>query len=219
MPQYTLPFSQTPRYHEVDFIVSGCNRTAFELVGSWPDWAALLLVGPKGSGKTHLGHVWAVRAKASIIPAARLDPQTITTHCLIEDIAQAEPETLFHAINMGKENRVSLLLTAERPAKQLGFTLPDLTSRLAAMPVASIGAPDDTALAGVLRKQFADRQIDAPTEVVEYLLARTERSFAAVTAWVEYLDSAMWREKRNLTVAFVRDVLAHTPVKTPADRA
>lgn len=219
MRQYTLPFTQTARYEESDFFVSSCNETAWRQVTTWPDWKSLLLVGPEGSGKTHLGFIWATRSSATIIDSRSLRPDTITGHCLIENIDSTNPNALLHAINLCKEQGFSLLLTAQYPAKRLGFTLPDLVSRLAAMPTAIIGAADDEALAGAMRKQFADRQIGVPEEVVQYLLSRCERSYASVAALVHHLDASMWQEKRNLTIAFAREVLAHYPKHSSAESA
>ena len=75
------------------------------------------------------------------------------------------------------------------------------------MPAAAIEKPDDEALMGVMRKQFADRQIGASEEVVHYLLTHGERSFASITATVAFLDRAMWQEKKSLTIPFIRKIL------------
>ena len=49
-----------------DFLVSPSNADAVAWIDRWPDWPgpALVIVGPPGSGKTHLGQVWRQQAGA-----------------------------------------------------------------------------------------------------------------------------------------------------------
>lgn len=209
MPQYVLPLRLPAIYAEANFVTSACNEEACRRIASWPAWSQLLLSGPAGCGKTHLGHIWAARAQAHIIEAPDMvSAEAVISHTLLEHIESADEEILLHAINIARENGFSLLLTARLPAAQLPFTLPDLTSRLRAMPSAAIEAPDDEALSGALRKQFADRQIKAPEEAIAYLLARAERSFAAIGAIVERLDAHMLMHHRSLTIPLIREALA-----------
>ena len=70
-----------------------------------------------------------------------------------------------------------------------------------------VSAPRDELLAAVLVKQFRDRQIDLPADVLAYLLARMERSFAAARAIVRALDHASLHAKRPITVPLARRVL------------
>ena len=51
-----------------------CNAAALALIDSWPDWPAraIALVGPEGSGKTHLATIWAAAAGARVISAHAL---------------------------------------------------------------------------------------------------------------------------------------------------
>ena len=213
MRQYTLPFTQTASYAEKDFVVSDCNRVAFEQVSGWPEWQSLLLIGQAGCGKTHLGHIWMHQAQAELVDCKEtiLKPETLHGHCFIDNIEHADQEALFHTINIAKEHHFSLLLSCKKPIKQSDFTLPDLTSRLLALPVAEIENPDDDALMGVMRKQFADRQIHAEDDVMLYALTRIERSFDALNHFIQHIDGAMWRQKKNLTIPFIREALKDYP--------
>ncbi len=191
-------------------MVSSCNNAAHHQIMAWPAWQALLISGASGSGKTHLGHIWAARANAEIIDCKTqpLNPQTISRNIWLDNIEHCNAEALFHALNYTKEQGFSLLLTATSPASQMPFTLPDLTSRLRALPTAHIDAPDDEVLSGVLHKQFADRQIKVSDDVIFYLLTHTERSFSSIANVVDTLDKQMLENKRSLTVPFVRQVLS-----------
>ncbi len=191
-------------------MVSSCNELAYNQVMAWPVWQSLLISGASGSGKTHLGHIWAERANAEYINCkdSDLSPEHITRNLWLDDAEHCDPEALFHTLNYAKEKKLSLLITAALPAAQLPFSLPDLTSRLRAMPAAHIDAPDDDVLSAVLRKQFADRQIKVSEDIISYLLTHTERSFTAIAGIVDTLDKQMLENKHRLTIPFIRQVLS-----------
>jgi chromosomal replication initiation ATPase DnaA len=208
MTQYPLSLSFPAVYAEENFVLSKCNREAHDFVMRWPDWPsyALILTGDAGCGKTHLGHVWAQKSGA-LIASAKSIPEPLACHALIESIDEADETTLFHTLNFARENNFSLLLTLQRATKDWPFHLPDLTSRLRALPQVMISPPDDEALAAVIRKQFSDRQLKVEEDVIAYLMLRIERSFPAAKMLVETLDAAAMAEKKNITVPFVRQHL------------
>lgn len=203
--QYALSLTLRPVYAEENFIVADGNRQAYDWVMRWPGWPchALLIHGESGCGKTHLGRVWAARSRAIAWEGAPGGPPDCPA--LVENIERLnDEEALFHALNRAQGNRQSLLLTSAAPAAALPFRLPDLMSRLKALPSAEIVAPDDGLLAAMLRKQFADRQLKVADEVIEYLVPRMERSFSAARALAERLDAQALSEQRTLSVPFVR---------------
>jgi chromosomal replication initiation ATPase DnaA len=85
--------------------------------------------------------------------------------------------------------------------------LADLQSRLLAAPAVAVGAPDEQLMAVVMAKLFSDRQIYVTQDVVQFILLRSERSFAALRALVEALDRAALAQKRRVTVPLVREVM------------
>jgi chromosomal replication initiation ATPase DnaA len=211
MRQYPLALPLAPHYRAEDFVVSPGNETALHWIQAWPGWPgnAMLLSGPAGSGKTHLAQIWSERAKA-----ASLAPESLSSDCLpaldaplvLEDIERIGDEAaLFHLLNAARENATPLLLTLSSTAWP--FTLPDLTSRLRALPAATLAAPEDTLLSAVLAKLFADRQLQVTAEVLVYLGARMERSFAAAQQLVARIDAAALAQQRAVTLPLVRGVL------------
>lgn len=211
MSQYAMSLSLPAVFTEGNFIVSACNEAAWKWVEAWPRWPghALLLSGPAGSGKSHLGHIWARRASAAVIPAQALARgQLPPGACLLEDIERcADERALLHLFNHCRENGASLLMSAAVPAASLPFTLPDLTSRLLAAQGAEIAQPDDAVLAGAMRKQFIDRQLAVEDGVIAYILPRIERSLAQVQEVVARIDAAALAGHKGITIPFVKKLL------------
>lgn len=211
--QLPLDLPTKAAFQPEDFLATACNRAAVDLVERWPDWLdrCCLLVGPVGAGKSHLAAVWAERAGARIVPAASLrtdDVGALPDHLVIEDIdATADETALFHIINRTRERRGHLLLTASVPVTNLSLVLPDLVSRLKALPIAIIDPPDDRLMAALIVKQLSDRQVIVEPAVIDYLVARIERSYAQVRTMVAALDRAALAERRAITVPLARQVL------------
>ena len=216
--QIPLSFEHRHALDAEDFVVAEANRDAVAWLDRWPDWPgrSLALYGPPSSGKSHLAHVWQHRSGASLIAASVLTVANVvdalaTDHRLVVEDADrgVDEEALFHVINLVREEDGFLMLTGREAPARWSVGLPDLASRLAAIPAVAVTAPDDELLAAVLVKQFDDRQLRVADDVVEYLVMRMERSFAAIGSLVESLDSLSLAERRNITVPLARRVLEH----------
>lgn len=197
-----------------DFIVSPANEMAVGWLDRWPDWpgGGLVLHGPPGCGKTHLIHVWRARSAAHLayphtpIGSDR-DSRAVAIDGADRDCDEAQ---LLHLYNVLGEERGWLLLTARRAPAHWRIGLPDLGSRLRALPAVAVQAPDDVLLAAVLAKLFADRQLRVGAAVIRYLVRRIERSFAGAQRCVGALDTAALAGRRSVTVALAREVLGET---------
>lgn len=208
--QLTFDLPVRPALGREEFFVSPANGTTVATVEGWRAWPSrkLVLVGPKGSGKTHLAHVWAELSGASIVAAGDLAGVGIETLAqgpvAVEDAdgmagdANAE-RALFHLYNLVLAEGHALLLTALTPPARWGIALPDLASRMQATATARLEAPDDVLLAAVLVKLFADRQLDVDPKVVGYLTRQMDRSFAFTGRLVEALDKAALSRRRAIT--------------------
>jgi chromosomal replication initiation ATPase DnaA len=216
MSQLALDLSRPPGFLASDFLEAECNRDAAYWIGRWPAWPdfALALAGPKGSGKSHLAHIFATHRDIEIIPAADLTVALVgelddEEGVVVEDADRGVDETaLFHLYNLLKEHHRPLLLTGREPPNRWKVKLPDLKSRLATLTVATIGAPDDQLLQALLVKLFSDRQVRIEPEIISYLLPRMERSFAGVHTLVEKLDQAALQQGRAITLPLIRSVIA-----------
>jgi len=209
--QLPLALEQRPAYGREDFLVADSNRDALAWIESWPDWPARMIVlsGPEGSGKTHLAHVWQAMSDAVVVAADGIDPLTVGgTNQVIESVDEASDDVaLFHALNRASEAGVHVLATTRVAPGQMQERLPDLVSRLRAMPCAKIGEPDDGLIAMVLAKLLHDCQLKAGQEVIDFLIRHMERSFDAARRIVAEADALSFAEHRRLTVPLVRRVL------------
>ena len=197
--QIPLSFPVTPSLAREDFLISDSNREALAWIDRWPNWNAPLLYiyGPEGSGKTHLASIWKAQAREGAV---------------IEDLGaiagdRPQEETLFHLYNRVRQEPGSLLVTGTLPLAMVRFAIPDLASRLRACPQVAIGLPDEHLLRALLVKLFSDRQMRIDVAVIEYCIARMERSFTAARDLVIKLDHKSLTEKRAINPAMVRSIL------------
>ncbi len=212
--QLALALDHAENYAREEFLSGPCNEGALQLIDCWPDWPAnaIALVGPEGSGKTHLASIWASAAGARVISArvvgaASLPSALATGALVVEDAAAAVDErALFHLINLAREEKAFLLFTARTAPVTWSIAIPDLHSRLRALPVVTLQSPDDAMLRAVLVKLAADRQLALDESVVRYLTTHIERSFAAARAAVIALDNEALRQRRPPTRALAAEL-------------
>ena len=201
-----------------DFFVSDANARAFAMVSapdSWPE-GKLAVVGPKGSGKTHLARVFAQNTGALVLQAAEIGTEFTlpeAAHVVIEDmetLPREAEEAVFHLHNHLR-GRGRLLLTSDRAPSRWQIALPDLASRMQATTVSEIDNPDDRLLSAVMMKLFQDRQIAPAPALIAYLVSRIDRSFAAAAKMVADLDAAALAQGREINVPLARALLDNPP--------
>jgi chromosomal replication initiation ATPase DnaA len=208
--QLSLALPHRPAMSRADFLYSRANREAISLIDWWPEWPdrPVLISGPAGSGKSHLVEIWRNLAGAAVVAAAALssveDPLGGRHAIAVEDLHAGpfDETALFHLLNRAAERKAAILMTSRLAAGALAVQLPDLASRLrAALPI-ELQAPDDDLLRRVLIKLFADRQLAIDPGVVDFLVARMERSLEAANRIVERLDRDALAEGRAITKRF-----------------
>ena len=214
--QLALALPHAESFAREDFLPGPSNQAALALIERWPDWPAraAALIGPEGSGKSHLAAMWANSAGARFLAARALGMTNLTSALatgalVVEDLipGQFDERALFHLINLAREEEAVLLLTAQTAPTGWRIALSDLVSRLRAIPSVMLSPPDDALLRAVLIKLFADRQLTVDESLIAYLTTRLERSFAAARAAVETLDGEALRRKRPVTRALAAEVL------------
>lgn len=213
--QLPLELGHRPALGRADFLLAPSNAEAVAWLDRWPQWPApaLALYGPAGSGKSHLGHVFAAQSGARVLDPVALATDRIPASlgdaraAIVDAAERASEEPLLHLHNLLAERGGHLLVIAREPPARWAIALADLRSRLIAAPAVAVREPDDALIGALLVKLFADRQLVVGDEVVEYLVLRLERSFAAAAGAVAALDRAALAEQRPITVPLARRVL------------
>ncbi len=161
---------------------------------AWPDWPApiLMVVGPKGTGKTHIGLAWAKE----------------TGGIFIDDADTRDEAKLFAIMNQALNGEIEGLLLASRKApSEWNVVIPDLKSRLVNTPLASLEEHDDDILEPVIRRLFEDKGRVVSQELIAYLLKYQERTIGAQREIAAELELAAQAKKADLTKAFAAKYL------------
>lgn len=204
-----------------DFLVSPCNIEAVEWIDLYPDWNnnfAVVVIGKKSSGKSHISWLFSEKTDAKVYDAHELSDELfsdivpINSALVVENIDEVIgnleiEETLFHTINYASECNTKLLLTSEKNFSELDFKLADLKTRLQSFPVANIYSPDDEFLKALLVKQFLERDIIVAPDVIEYIIKHIPRETGAVTFVVEQADLLSFEEKHRITIPFIKKII------------
>ena len=215
--QLALALDHAESYARDDFLSGPGNAAALRLIDSWPDWPAnaVALIGPEGSGKSHLASIWAAASGARTMSGRVLGESDLlaslaTGALVLEEAAAADERALFHLINLAREEESFLLFTARAAPTIWPAAIADLASRLRALPAVTLQAPDDAMLRAVIVKLAADRQLALDEGVVSYLSTHIERSFAAARSAVIALDNEALRRGRPPTRALAAEMFRDT---------
>ncbi len=213
--QLVFDLPHRPALGAEDFLISRSNQSAADVIDRWPEWphASVMVVAPARAGKTHLANVWRLKSRAARLDAAsvcELDVAKARGALLVEDLHAGigDERVLFHLLNLVREHKLSMLLTSRVPPGELPVALPDLRSRLRALPLVTIDPPDQALLKAVLVKQFADRQLTVEPHVVNHIALHMERSMEAAATIVAEIDREALALHRKVTRALAAEILA-----------
>jgi chromosomal replication initiation ATPase DnaA len=233
--QLTFALPTTVDYSLTSLYPLGCQAYARTWLNNWRDWPnhGLVLMGEQASGKTHLAQAWLELAQqqpqGQLLRAADLAPERLAATLdqlaavcplvVVDDADQlaslSAQEGALHLYHAVQRRGGYLLLTArsapaqvvDKGAARWGLGLADWASRVRAMAVVAVGQPSDQDLRQVLSKLFNDRQLLPDPALQDYLLARTERSFASLGQLVAALDAYSLLHQRPITLPLARQVL------------
>lgn len=193
MSQISLPFEWHGAASSGDFLVSDANAQAVAHLERWRDWplSVSVLTGPPLSGRSTLARHFAQMSGGSVI-----------------DDAQGQDEHgLFHAWNEAQTSHRPLLMIGHAPPASWTVALPDLRSRLAAVPHVTIAEPDEALARALIERQLGAAGARFAADLPDWLLRRIERSYGAIAAVTHLLDRAALSSGRKISVAMAKDCL------------
>lgn len=194
-------------------VVAEANRDAARLLTDWRHWpgGALALVGPSGAGKTHLALAWALEVGArQLSPSASPDEgarafDESEGRIVIDDADGARDEAMFwRVLDLAKRRGGAVLLVGAASPGTWAVGLPDLRSRLAALPVARLGEPDEALMDVVLRRICREQFIQLSDDAAKFLVRRLPRTFEAARQWAAALEAELERGARPVSLKLAR---------------
>ena len=217
--QLTIEMPKRTALDREDFLVNVKNEAAVDFIDNFYKEPTKIgiLIGPKGSGKTHLVNVLCKsleRIKWSFLSPENkdiYDTFKINDLIIIEDIniynSKRKEEFLLHSINLSKELNKALLLTSSLKVSKLNFKTLDLVSRLEAMRTAFIEEPDDMLMEALIIKLFNDRQLLVKPNTVNFLMQRIERSYLGISEIIELIDKVSLSQKKSVSVKLIKTLI------------
>ena len=179
--------------NDAPLVVGTSNADAIRYlrhVATWPVRTAVL-TGPRGSGRSLIGRLFAAETGGRVI----------------DGHDSASEEEIFHAWNAAQSSNTPLLIIADAPPADWNIALPDLASRLRAVPVLTIDEPDDCLARDLIEALFAQRGMALAPEVASYIVPRMERSYAMIHRVVAALDAASLEQGRRVGIRLTRETL------------
>ncbi|AOH85529.1 chromosomal replication initiator DnaA [Sphingomonas panacis] len=192
--QLALPLEWPADPRDDEFLVTQSNERAIQQLEHWSTWpvAAVVVTGPRKSGRSLLARIFAAKAGGQ----------------LIDDAEQQKEADIFHAWNRAQETRKPVVIVAYAPPPEWAIRLPDLRSRLVASPTLRLGDPDEALMRALFERQFYRRGLDARPDLIEWLVRRIERTHVALLRAVDVLDEAVLGSRKRLSIALARATLA-----------
>lgn len=182
-----------------DFYTSPSNVDALKWICGFENAPTSILIihGPKFSGKSHIGRLWAVdnNAYQLTLKDSSHRPYDIfeRSKCFWVDGANSlisNQEWAFHFINFIISSKKKLLITDTLPATAWNIPLKDLKSRMLIAPSIRIKDPDDKLMLNISEKLLKEIGIVLPSKKLEKYLSLIDRTYESIHELVESLKES-----------------------------
>ncbi len=206
--QFSLDLILAPDNSEKAFVGGASNAEAVTALADPLAWAnnILAVIGPTGSGKSHLGHIWANKYQAIALDGDKgfVPRQNYRGRALwIDNASCADEYTLFTLINLTITGELrALLFSDQNMPTDWNVQLPDLHSRLKNIQIARIQEPDEDLLKAIITKLFMDRGLKVSDNLINYLLVHADRSVDSLRNLIHGIDQQAATKKVNVTRSF-----------------
>ena len=227
VPQLPLALRYPPDQRLENFIAAP-QGTVAQLTGiatqPGADW--LYVVGPAGTGKTHLSLALCAATdqagrRAAYLPLVAasgrlrealdaLEGNDVLALDGLEAIAgnREDEVALFDFHNRARSAGLNVLYSASEIPDALGLCLPDLRSRLSQCARLVLPTMEDATRAAVLRDRAQRRGLVLEEAAIDWLLTRTDRDLSRLLLLLDRLDRESLAAQRRITVPFLKQVLA-----------
>jgi chromosomal replication initiator protein DnaA len=208
----------------------------------------LVIHGPSGVGKTHLANAIGnemLNLSGGAMTVSCVGAQTFIDELvaaiqegtlerwraryraadalIIDDVhfvggKEKTQDELFHIFNAFSDGGRQIILTSDKPPRELGDLEERLRSRFDGGLVVAIGHPDRALREKLFVRYFVQRGIDAEADVVEYLADRQAASVREIIGTVHRICAAAELAADAVTLSFVRAELegaAAAPLPAP----
>ncbi len=228
MNQLPFPYATTNAANG-DLLQSTANAPAIAMVQSWlaQEIAAgepkgFVLTGQKGVGKTHLLQIEAKRMGAQFFSGGCLPEQSHREQTVfIDDAPLIDATALLAFYHRAVKAEQCFIIAGQgtpqdwaRQKDKSGEVLPDLMTRLAALPSVILPAPDEALLAMVFEACLAARQIRIRPETAQAAAQSLRRSLHVVRDFAALIDEEALAKQHKVDKAFVRECLKNHPELT-----
>ena len=214
MEQYNLNFQNQTSYTQDNFLVSECNKSAFDNLIKNDDSNIynFFLYGEKKSGKSHLASIWSLKNNCIKLNINEYDIDQIikiNQNILIDNIFEnINEEKVFYLINHCISNNLKILFTSDIKPINYNFLLKDLSSRIKSLHLVQIYKPDDYLVSNLIIKLFNDKQIKIKNnDVVKFLSLRIDRSFDNLYSIINKIDRHSLSNKREITIPLIKEII------------
>ena len=217
--QLTIEMPQKNFFGREDFMETKSNLEALSFIDEFikNNQRIGLLVGPPGSGKSHLIKIFMNSIETRLSKIITLPSNNLFNEfeknefTIIEDIhninIKFSEEDLLHAINISKETKRSLIMTSRIPISRFEIRLTDLRSRLESISVAIIEEPDDELMKSIILKMLRDRQLMVNPAIIEFLMKRLERTYLEINRTINLIDKHALEKGKKVSISLIREIL------------
>ena len=219
VPQLPLALRYPPDQRLENFIAAP-QGTVAQLTGiatqPGADW--LYVVGPAGTGKTHLSLALCAATEQAgrraaylpLVAASGRVREALDALDGLEAIAgnREDEVALFDFHNRARSAGLNVLYSAREIPDALGLCLPDLRSRLSQCARLVLPTMEDATRAAVLRDRAQRRGLVLEEAAIDWLLTRTDRDLSRLLLLLDRLDRESLAAQRRITVPFLKQVLA-----------
>ncbi len=214
---FDFPFQE--KFLPDDFVVSSCNKSAFDFVRNYSPRndktpRTFCISAPESGGKTYLANIWRRKFDAEILNLKDLENVNLVRTIkaqrfyIIEDVDSIKNrELLLHVFNLIQEKLAFLMMTSSASLSLIDFRIDDLNSRLKNVFEIEISKPDDDLIKMLLVKNFSEKQLKVESKVIDFIIQNLHRDFVSIFDMVKLLEFYSQEKKRNITIPLVKEVM------------